>query len=58
MREKMERTGLCMGCHHKQADGKFWEKVAEEGWRDNDAHRDLMKKAMEAYADKSATANR
>lgn len=50
MREKMERTGLCMGCHHKQADEAFWKKVAEEGWRDNDAHKELMGKAIEAYA--------
>lgn len=45
------------GFHEKQADEKFRKKVAEDGWRDNDAYQDLMKKAVKAYADKSAMAD-
>jgi cytochrome c553 len=51
MREKMERTGVCMGCHQKQSDENFWKKVSEKSWLSNDAHQDLMKKALEAYSD-------
>jgi len=50
-REKMERTGVCMGCHQNQADAEFWKKVAEDGWLNNDAHKDLMDKAIKAYAE-------
>jgi hypothetical protein len=50
VREKMERTGGCMGCHQKQSDEGFWQKVSEDGWLKNDAHQDLMKKALEAYS--------
>ncbi|NNJ83988.1 MAG: cytochrome C, partial [Gammaproteobacteria bacterium] len=55
MREKMERTGLCMGCHQKQADEEFWKKVAESGWRTNEAHQELMGKAIDAYAERQGT---
>nr|VFK36379.1 MAG: hypothetical protein BECKSD772F_GA0070984_100146 [Candidatus Kentron sp. SD]VFK38587.1 MAG: hypothetical protein BECKSD772E_GA0070983_100145 [Candidatus Kentron sp. SD] len=50
-------TPLMPGFHEKQVDEKFRKKVAEDGWRDNDAHQDLMKKAIEAYVDKSAMAD-
>ncbi|MES9972238.1 MAG: hypothetical protein ABW092_19570 [Candidatus Thiodiazotropha sp.] len=49
MREKMERTGVCMGCHQKQSDENFWKKVSEQGWLSNDAHQELMEKALKAY---------
>jgi hypothetical protein len=50
IREKMERTGVCMGCHGQQSDEAFWQKVSKKGWLDNDAHQSLMKKAIEAYS--------
>ncbi len=42
MREKMERTGLCMGCHQNMTEPDIWDKVAKDGWIDNEAHRNLM----------------
>ncbi len=42
MRAKMERTGLCMGCHQNMLDEDTWSKVSEPGWLDNANHRELM----------------
>ena len=51
MRDKMERTGLCLGCHQEMADDAFWNKVSAPGWIDNDAHRKLMNRALQDYAE-------
>jgi len=50
MRAKMERTGLCMGCHEETSNKAIWEKVSKEGFLDNAAHRQLMNKTLKAYA--------
>lgn len=50
MRAKMERTGLCMGCHQNMADEELWAKVNEPGWADNDQHRAVMDKVLRAYS--------
>jgi len=50
MREKMERTGLCMGCHQEMANDVIWSKVAEPGWLENEAHRGVMNRALREYA--------
>lgn len=50
MRAKMERSGLCMGCHQNMADPQFWAKVNTPGWVDNEQHRAVMDRAVKAYA--------
>ncbi len=50
MRAKMERTGLCLGCHQEMANEALWSKVNQPGWATNDAHRDVLNKALKAYA--------
>jgi hypothetical protein len=50
MRAKMERTGLCMGCHQNMADKAFWAKVSTPGWVTNDQHRAVMDKLLKAFA--------
>ncbi len=50
MREKMERTGLCMGCHQNMADPAFWAKVNSPGWVTNEQHRDVMNRAVQALS--------
>ena len=50
MRSKMERTGLCMGCHQNMTNAELWAKVAEPGWIDNEAHRNVMNNALREYA--------
>ena len=50
MRKKMERTGLCMGCHQEMANEDIWSKVNTPGWVDNKAHQDVMNQAVQEYA--------
>jgi hypothetical protein len=52
MRDKMERTGVCFGCHRLMGDARFWYKLAEPGYLTDQEHLDLMKKAIEAFADR------
>jgi hypothetical protein len=55
MREKMERTGLCMGCHQEMTNDEIWSKVNEPGWATNERHREVMNRALRAYARSRAT---
>ena len=57
MREKIERTGLCMGCHQEMTNEEIWPKVNSEGWVDNEEHRQVMNRALHEYA-KSAPLER
>ncbi|MFQ5766239.1 MAG: hypothetical protein ACE5GT_15060, partial [Rhodospirillales bacterium] len=50
MRAKMERTGLCMGCHQNMTIDKLWAKVNTPGWVSNVEHRDVMNRALRAYS--------
>ena len=50
MREKMERTGLCVGCHQNMVDEKLWDKVNSPAFVNNEQHRAVMDKALHAYA--------
>ena len=51
MREKMERTGLCMGCHKNMTDESLWDKVSTPGFVNNKEHQDVMNKAIHMMAD-------
>ncbi|MDH3663695.1 MAG: cytochrome C [Alphaproteobacteria bacterium] len=50
MRDKMERTGLCMGCHQNMENEDLWAKVNDPGWANNDKHKAVMDKLLRAYA--------
>ncbi len=50
MRDKMERTGLCMGCHQNMVDQAFWDKVSTPGWVTNNQHQAVMEKLLKAFA--------
>ncbi|MDH3917335.1 MAG: hypothetical protein OEU25_04060 [Rhodospirillales bacterium] len=50
MREKMERRGLCLGCHQNMSDEALWAKVNTPGWVDNEQHRAVMDRALSEYA--------
>lgn len=52
MREKMERTGLCMGCHQNMTDEDLWNKVNSPAFLNNQEHQDVMDEAVHALADK------
>jgi hypothetical protein len=51
MRDAMERTGLCMGCHKEMSNAELWSKVATPGQLNDAQHQDLMNKMFKAYAD-------
>jgi len=50
MRDAMERTGLCMGCHIEMGNDKLWTKVSTDGQLTNKKHIELMNKMFKAYA--------
>ena len=54
MREKMERTGLCMGCHQNMTDEDLWNKVNSPAFLNNEEHQEVMDEAVHALADKKS----
>ncbi len=50
IREKMERTGLCMGCHQNMVDEQLWAKVNSPAFVNNEQHRAVMSKALQSYS--------
>ncbi|NDR56776.1 cytochrome C [Aliiruegeria sabulilitoris] len=54
MREKMERTGLCMGCHQNMTNEELWNKVNSPEFVNNEEHQDVMDQAIHALADKKS----
>ncbi|WP_207797031.1 hypothetical protein [Shimia abyssi] len=54
MRERIERTGLCMGCHQNMADEELWAKVNKDDFVTNDKHKAVMDAALRAYAAEQA----
>jgi hypothetical protein len=51
MRDGLNRTGLCMGCHQTMTDKDFWAAVSEPGRLNDQQHIDLMNKMIKAYAE-------
>ncbi len=54
MREKMERTGLCMGCHQNMTDDDLWSKVNSPKFVNNAEHQAVMDQAVHALAKEKA----
>ncbi|MCB1761197.1 MAG: cytochrome C [Gammaproteobacteria bacterium] len=51
MRDAMERTGLCMGCHREMSNEKLWAAVATPGQLNDAQHIELMNNMFKAYAE-------
>jgi hypothetical protein len=49
-RRKIERTGLCMGCHQNMLNENLWDRVNTPGYVSNEQHQDLMNRAIHSYA--------
>lgn len=49
MREGMNRTGLCMGCHREMENTSLWEKVSTDGVMSDEQHIELMNKMFKSY---------
>ncbi len=56
MREKMERTGLCMGCHQNMTDEDLWSEVNTPGFVNNEEHQKVLDAALRAYAETNPVA--
>lgn len=55
-RARMERTGLCMGCHQNMTDEEMWQAVATPGFVTNEEHQAVMDAALHSLAeDRGAT---
>jgi hypothetical protein len=50
MRDAMDRTGLCMGCHREMTNADLWSKVSEPGSLTDSEHIELMNKMLQAYS--------
>ncbi|MFQ5565159.1 MAG: hypothetical protein ACE5EU_02225 [Paracoccaceae bacterium] len=51
MRAKMERTGLCMGCHQNMTNEELWSNVNTPAFVDNEQHQGVMDRAIHSLAD-------
>ncbi|MCP5367071.1 MAG: hypothetical protein H6906_06115 [Hyphomicrobiales bacterium] len=50
MRDGMNRTGLCMGCHREMTNAELWAKVSTPGTLSDSQHIELMNKMIKAFA--------
>jgi hypothetical protein len=50
MRAKVERTGLCMGCHQEALNEDLWSKISKPGFLGNQAHQAIMGEALRSYS--------
>jgi len=50
MRDAMDRTGLCMGCHREMTNADLWSKVSEPGSLTDAQHIELMNEMLQAYS--------
>jgi hypothetical protein len=51
IRDGMERTGLCLGCHREMTNEELWKKVATAGTLTDAQHIELMNKLLRNYAE-------
>ena len=50
MRDAMDRTGLCMGCHREMTNEQLWSKVSTDGQLNDQQHIELMNKLLKEFA--------
>ncbi len=51
MRDAMERTGLCMGCHREMTNAQLWVKVSTPGQLTDAQHIEMLNRMLKAYAE-------
>ena len=51
MRDGMERTGLCLGCHREMTNKDVWEKVSTPGTLTDNEHIEMLNKLLKNYAE-------
>ncbi|RVU36418.1 cytochrome C [Hwanghaeella grinnelliae] len=56
VREKIERTGLCMGCHQNMTNDQLWSAVNNPRFATNKEHQEVMDQALHSLAGGKAKA--
>ncbi len=51
MRDGMERTGLCLGCHREMTNAELWEKVSTPGTLNDQEHIEMLNRLLKSYAE-------
>jgi len=51
MRDGMERTGLCLGCHREMTNAELWNKVSTPGTLTDQQHIEMLNKLLRTYAE-------
>ena len=51
MRDGLQRTGLCMGCHQEMSNEELWDAVSTPGRLNDEQHIELMSKMLKAYSE-------
>ena len=54
MRDRIERTGLCMGCHQNMTNEEIWTAVNSPKFVNNLEHQAVMDQAVHALAEKKS----
>ena len=54
MRDKMERTGLCIGCHQNMSNEELWAQVNSPKFVNNEEHKAVLNQAFHALAKEKA----
>jgi len=52
VRDSVEKAGVCQSCHEERFNPEFWAKVSDPEVMDKYDHQDMIKKALQAYAEK------
>jgi len=55
IRDGMERTGLCLGCHREMTNTELWNKVSSPGTLNDNEHIEMLNKLLKHYADTKPT---
>ncbi len=50
MRDGMERTGLCLGCHREMTNAELWAKVSTPGRLNDAEHIEMLNRLLKTYA--------
>ena len=51
MRDGMERTGLCLGCHREMTNAELWAKVSTPGILNDNEHIEMLNRLLKTYAE-------
>ena len=57
-RNRLQRTGLCMGCHREMANDELWSAISTPGRLTNTEHTELMNRLLRGAVNNGGRGNR